>query len=325
VELVAVADPHPELLEKVKAQVPPGVQLYADYVKMLDEVKPDAVTVTVPNSEHIEVLRACAARHVHVWFQKPMATTYKDAVEMERLAREAGIKLMISYHNLWTPAMQALAARVKAVDVGPVQRMIAQNGFPPSRETRIMSKYYSTYFRDPARQGGGALMDQGTYGINWALWILGRPTSVYAVAKRLRNAPEFPTEDEAWLMLSYPNATAIIQGSWSMPAYGSSGGSGIQFIGPKGNLGVSTEGKAYFKKAFDERVEPNATGEPELIETPPLPPGRQNGVAHFIYCLRNDKPIDEPHTARLNVMVSEIVDAAYESIRTGRAITLLMH
>jgi predicted dehydrogenase len=169
------------------------------------------------------------------------------------------------------------------------------------------------------------LEDQATYGIDLALWILGRPTSVYATAKRLRNAPEFPSEDEAWLMLSYPNATAIIQGSWSMPAYGSSGGSGIRFIGPKGNMGISGEDRFYFKRAFDERIEPNATGEPQPQEAPPVPPERQNGIAHFVDCIRNDKPIYEPHTARLNVMVSEVADAAYESIRTGRAVTLLLH
>ena len=48
----------------------------------------------------------------------------------------------------------------------------------------------------------------------------------------------------------------------------------------------------------------------------------RNGIAHFVYCLRSGKPFDEPHTPRLNVWVAEVVDAAYESIRTGRAVPL---
>src|SRR5215831_5163986 len=59
-ELVAIADSHPELVAKAKAQVRGSVKFYSDYVKMLDEAKPEAVFVTTSNDRHLEILKECA-------------------------------------------------------------------------------------------------------------------------------------------------------------------------------------------------------------------------------------------------------------------------
>src|SRR5579884_2965671 len=45
-ELVAIADPHPNLVQKAKAQAPSTVKFYSDYMQMLDEARPEAVIVT---------------------------------------------------------------------------------------------------------------------------------------------------------------------------------------------------------------------------------------------------------------------------------------
>src|SRR5207237_4628441 len=96
-ELIAIADSHPELVQKAKAQVPSTVKLYSNYVTMLDEAKPEAVIVTTENDRHLEILRECAKRHIHYSTEKPMATNARDAREMERLANDARIKLMVNY------------------------------------------------------------------------------------------------------------------------------------------------------------------------------------------------------------------------------------
>jgi predicted dehydrogenase len=53
-----------------------------------------------------------------------------------------------------------------------------------------------------------------------------------------------------------------------------------------------------------------------------VPPEKINGVAYFLDCIRNNKPIEGPVTPEINVGVNEIIDAAKESIRTGRAVEL---
>ena len=66
---------------------------------LLSQRGPDAVIITTSNDRHLEILRECAKRHIHYSVEKPMATNAADAREMERLAKEAGIKLMVNYWN----------------------------------------------------------------------------------------------------------------------------------------------------------------------------------------------------------------------------------
>ena len=78
-ELVAIADSHSELVDRAKTKVPGTVKFYSDYVKMLDEMKPDGVIVTTENDKHLEILRECAKRHISFSTEKPMATTTATA------------------------------------------------------------------------------------------------------------------------------------------------------------------------------------------------------------------------------------------------------
>jgi len=321
-ELVAVADPHPDLLERARGAAKPEVKFFGDYVRMLDEMEPDAVLSTTPNNQHLEIVRACAKRRIHVWFQKPMAANLKDAREMERLAREAGIVLMVNYWNLWDPAMQTLTARVQAGDIGAVERFVSRNAFSASKNATAkgMSSYYFNYFHDPVKHGGGAIMDQGTYGIDYALSLMGRPARVFALGKKLRGLAGLSSEDEGWVILDYPKATAVIWGGWwILPDTGPGVGENMM-TGPKGVLS-RTAGVVTFAQGADPDRGIKA-GPTQAVPAPAIPPERRNGVAHFVDCIRHNKPVDAPHTAALNVMVHGVVEAAYESIRTGRAVTL---
>src|SRR6266446_4987190 len=178
-ELVAIADPHPELVSRAKAQVPATTKFYSNYVQMLDEAKPAAVIVTTENDRHLEILRECAKRHIHYSTEKPMATNAADAREMERLASQSGIKLMVNYWNAWVAPTHDLFHRVKSGDIGAVQKIIVQYGHNGPKEIGV-SKEFEEWLYDPAKNGGGAIMDFGCYGAEWAIWLKGRPTRVYA-------------------------------------------------------------------------------------------------------------------------------------------------
>src|SRR6202049_1940204 len=127
-ELVAIADPDPALVDKAKKQVAETVKFYSDYVKMLDQAKPEAVIVATANDRHLEILRECAKRHIHYSTEKPMAATAAEAREMERLASASGIKLMVNYWNAWVAPTHTIFHKVSAGELGPVQRIIVQYG-----------------------------------------------------------------------------------------------------------------------------------------------------------------------------------------------------
>jgi predicted dehydrogenase len=310
-DLVAIADSHPELVDKAKSQVPGAVKFYSDYIRMLDEAKPDVVFVTTENDRHLAVLRECAKRHIHFSTEKPMATNAADAREMERLAHKAGIKLMVNYWNAWTGSSHALFHRVKSGEVGEVQKIIVQYGHQGPKEIGI-SKEFGEWLYDPEKNGGGALMDFGCYGAEWALWLKGRPIRVYATARKLKTAQHNRVDDDATIVLDYSDATVIIEPSWGWP-YGMDR---VYVFGSKGSL-LATRNNLFLRASSAQNAEASLDGVRTAFS--PVQHETSNPIAYFLDCIRNHKPVEDPVSARLNVQVMEILDAARKSIRTGRA------
>ena len=309
-ELVGIADNHPDLINQAKSQVPASVQFYSDYIKMLDEAKPVAVFVTTANDRHLEILRECAKRHIHYSTEKPMATNAADAREMERLADQAGIKLMVNYWNAWVPSSYALFDRAKSADIGPVHTVIVQYGHNGPKEIGV-SKEFAEWLYDPVKNGGGAIMDFGCYGAEWALWLKGRPARVYASARKLKTEQHNRVDDDATITLGYPDATVIIEASWDWP-YNMDR---VYVFGPKGSL-LAQRGDLHFRPSSSPDTA-NPDGQP--IALSPLPHERSNPIAYLLDRIKTNQPIEGPLSSKLNVQVMEILDAARDSARTGKA------
>jgi predicted dehydrogenase len=310
-ELIAIAETDQALVGRAQKQVPAGVKFYTDYVAMLDEAKPEAVIVATSNDRHLEILRQCARRHIHYSTEKPMATSAKDAREMERLAREANIKLMVNYWNAWVAPSHDLFHRVRAGELGPVQKIIVEYGHRGPKEIGI-TQQFASWLYDPVKNGGGAIMDFGCYGAELSLWLKGRPTRVYATTKKLKVDQKNQVDDDATIVLDYGDATAILQASWNWPYTKEQ----VEVFGPKGSL-LARHDTLQFRSA-DARG-PNDAADGQNVSTTALPKETSNPIAYFVDCIRNNKPIEDPVSAQLNVQVMEILDAARESARTGKS------
>jgi predicted dehydrogenase len=309
-ELVAIAEAQPALVKEAESKVPASVKFYSEYVKMLDEVKPEAVIVTTANDRHLEILRECAKRHIHYSTEKPIATNAADAREMERLANRAGIKLMVNYWNAWVAPSHELFHRVQDGQVGTVQKIIVQYGHAGPKEIGV-SEYFANWLYDPVKNGGGAIMDFGCYGAEWAVWLKGRPKGVQAIAQKFKVSQHNKVDDDATILLEYPDATVIIEASWDWPySMGQ-----VQVFGPKGSL-LATPNKLFYRPTDDDGKKMGLEGEPVALNAPQG--ATSNPVAYFVDRIRHDKPIEDPLSMRLNVQVMEILDAARESIRSGR-------
>jgi predicted dehydrogenase len=310
-ELVAIAESQPALVKEAKSKVPDSVKFYVDYVAMLDEAKPDAVIVTTANDRHLEILRECAKRHIHYSVEKPMATNAADAREMERLASQAGIKLMVNYWNAWVAPTHELFHRVKDGQLGAVQKIIVQYGHGGPKEIGV-SKYFADWLYDPVKNGGGAIMDFGCYGAEWALWLKGRPKAVMATAHKLKVEQHNKVDDDSTIVLDYPDATVIIEASWDWP-YDMGR---VQVFGPKGSL-LATRSELFYRSSDARGSKTGLEGERVSLNAPPQE--TSNPISYFVDCIRHNKPIEDPLSTNLNVQVMEILDAARESVRTGHA------
>ena len=309
-ELVAIADSHQELVEKARALVPASVKLYPGYVEMLDQAKPEAVFVTTENDKHLEILRECSKRHISFSTEKPMATNAADALTMEQLAENSGIKLMVNYWNAWTASTRELNQRVKSGEIGPVRKLVLQYGHQGPKEIGI-SKEFGNWLYDPVKNGGGAIMDFGCYGAEMALLVRGLPLRVYAVTRKLKAGQNNRVDDDATIIMDYPDGTAVIEASWDWPHNMDR----TYVFGTKGSL-LSTADDLYERMQSD-KDEPTPDGTPAKLGS--VPHELSNPIAYMIDRIRTNKPVDDPLSGKLNVQVMEILDAAREAVRTGKA------
>ena len=309
VKLVGIAERNPDLVAEAR-KVAPGVAIFDDYNKMLDETKPDIVWAFVENNRHMEIAKACAPRKINVMYEKPLASTYKEAEAIRQLAAKNNIKVMTNYQMAWWAANYVAKAQADSGAIGKVWRLhgVVGHGGPGSDGPR--NKAFFEWLTDPVQNGAGSLVDFGCYNALWSLWYMGRPTKVYAQANHLR--PErFPkVEDNADLMLSYPNGVAIFEASWDLPASYQD----LEVFG--------LDGSVYMKQSkVTLRKKGRGQGEQD-VPLEPLPPERADPIAYMVDAIRNNKPIEGMTGLDINVGVIEIIEAAKESLRTGRAVEL---
>jgi predicted dehydrogenase len=309
-KLVAVAEPNAELVAEAK-KTAGAVPYYPDYKKMLEEAKPAIVWAFVENNRHLEIVQACAPRHIHVIFEKPLASTFKEALAIESLAKKHGIRVMTNYQMVWWPANYAAKSQADAGAIGKVWRLrgVVGHGGPsgPGWEA-ARNKFFRQWLTDPIGNGAGSLMDFGCYNALWSLWYLGQPETVFAQVNHLRPDLYPKVEDNADLLLHYKNGVGIFEGSWSLPRSFQD----LEIFGSSGSLYMEN-GKLELRKG---------SAKPESVALTQLAPERASPVAFMVNAVRNNQEIEGLTGLPMNVGVVEIIEAAKRSVATGRAVKL---
>jgi predicted dehydrogenase len=326
-KLVGVAETLPELLQRAKRtdQIPqstktrPGVPenlFFADWKKMIDETKPDIVWAFTPTNEHVDVVRYCAPRGIHVIMEKPLAATYQEALEIQALAKKYNILTLANYGSTWQASSYAVKAAVDGGEIGPVWRLHAVQGSGGPGDPKTSS--FVKWLADPVQNGGGALIDFGCYIVNWSVWLKGMPESVYATANHLKPELYPKVEDNATMVLNYKDGVAILEASWDLPPAQRVGN---EVYGMKGSIVggvVRKAGQPAAPRTDGGRGQPQ--GEPLTVT--PLPPERSEPIAYMVDHIRHKQPLDGPSALDLNVTVQEVLEAAKISIKTGKAVPL---
>jgi UDP-N-acetylglucosamine 3-dehydrogenase len=132
VELVGIADANLATAQAVARRY--GTQAYSDHLRLLREMRPDAVTVAVPTVEHLRVALDCIEHGVHLLVEKPIAFTVEEGRQIIEAAERAGVKLMIGHVERFNPAVLALKQHLAEGKLGRVFQIEAHREGPfPSR------------------------------------------------------------------------------------------------------------------------------------------------------------------------------------------------
>ena len=111
VTLVGVAETLPDRVARAEKEeaaqggtrpaVSPSL-VFTDWKKMIDATKPDIVWAFLETSRHLEVVQYCAPRGINVTFEYPLAVTYRDALEIQALARRYNTLVLTNNLGVWT-------------------------------------------------------------------------------------------------------------------------------------------------------------------------------------------------------------------------------
>ncbi|MGA9408697.1 MAG: Gfo/Idh/MocA family oxidoreductase [Bacteroidota bacterium] len=193
--------------------------IYDNLDKMLDAVKPEAVVAFGSILEHTSVVESCAPRGINVMVEKPLATTVKYAERMEELAKKYHIHLLTDYETSWYPSTAKSIQLVNDSDfVGNVRKVIIHDGHQGPKEINV-NKEFLDWLTDPVQNGAGALFDFGCYGANLMTCLQKgeEPVSVTAVTRQFKPDVYPKVDDDATVIVDYPDAQCVLMPSWNWP------------------------------------------------------------------------------------------------------------
>ena len=285
-----------------------------DYRTLLDDPDIDVVDILTPNYLHSEMTIAAAEAGKHVICIKPLAINMQQVEAMERAITESGVRFFYAENVPFIPALEKAQSVIEEGALGEVFRVKACEGIgmPPN-----------SWAFDPEKSGGGAIIDMAVHSIAFCRWIAGAEAeSVYAQAGTFLHRDKTSNGDTAVLVIRFKNGViGQCEDSWSLAGamdsrfevFGTAGRILIDNLHRQPLQVVSEEGYAYWGG-------PKASGRGWTFPLP-LPgdviDGQYAMLEHFIDCLRHDtRSRSEFADGRA---IQSIVDAAYRSLKSGKA------
>ena len=308
--LIAAADPNEPLLAQVGSAH--GCELHSDYETLLKRDDIDAVYIFASNRTGAELAVEAARRGKHIFIEKPMAADLAGADAMLSAARDAGVRLMINWPFAWWTQMQHAIRLAQSGDIGRVWQVKYRAAHQGPAEMGC-TRYFCDWLYDPHLNGGGALMDYCCYGSILSRVLLGRPESVFGMDGNLCKK-SLPVEDNAMLVLRYPDAMATSEASWTQIGKLSSYLTII--YGETGTLLVEPRDGANLLKATND----DETG--SEIDVPEAVPELRSGSAHFLHAIQTGapfQPLCDPENCR---DAQAILEAGRRSAKTRTEVAL---
>ncbi len=269
--------------------------VFTDPARMYAEAKPDAVTIVTPHTLHFEHGKQALQAGCHVLMEKPMVTDADQAHALKGVVEQSGKVFVIGYNTPCTPQFHYLRNLVRRKELGRLETVtgwLTQNWRKGTR---------GTWRQDPALSGGGQMYDSGAHLFNSLVWTVEQPVAeVFAFVDNL----DTPVDINGTVNIRFADGTlATITIAGNCPNSGA--GMYLSFDGGRVDIdGWNGKWINVYKEGVGEVQDLPLTGQ---AETP---------NDNFINAILGH---DEPRTSVQNgINQSELMDAIYESARTGQ-------
>jgi predicted dehydrogenase len=268
----------------------------------------DAAVLGLPNKFHAPYALAMLSAGKDVFVEKPMALS---AAEGEKIGRAAiKHKRVLMSGHMWRFDTEVNYVK-GAVQSGLIGKIVKTKGFGIH-----VNWGPSGWFAQKKLAGGGALADMGVHALDTVRYIMGDPQPVRVYAAIGTYYGHYDVDDTGVLMITWSNgATSIIESGWWQP-HSDGPEAGTRLYGTKG-----------YASLFPTEFKFKLGGRPgEFLS--PMPPRAEHceqgmydrQMEHFIHCILKRKN-PSPGFAEGQTIL-RIVDAAYQSSKSGQAVKL---
>jgi predicted dehydrogenase len=279
----------------------------------------DAVYVATPADLHCAQVLACASAGKHVLCEKPLGLSVAEAQRMLEACARAGLQLGAAFMMRFHAQHQAALALVREGRLGTPVYARAQLScwYPPIA---------GAWRQDPARGGGGSLIDMGGHSIDLLEMFFGPVSEVSCFIHN--SVHQYQPEDSAAALLRFANgAMATVDTFFCIPdeagdnvleLYGSRGS-----ILAKGTIGQGSQGRMLARlgpagAGYDaQQQRDSAAG----FEIAPEPVNTYRAeIEEFSQALLDGRP--SCLSGQIGLRSQMVLAACYESARAGRAISV---
>jgi len=334
VEMVACADTTPDVPELREAPYTRAWNLkyaledigvsrsYDDHGEMLAKEQLDIVICCSENSQHPEVVEACAAAGANVCVEKPMARSLADALRMARACDAAGTTMVVNWPMTWQPSARkaksliddgaigrVLQVKARLGHTGPLGSGAAHAGVDETAAPMTDAERAATWWHR-ADAGGGATLDFCCYGAMASRWYIGEPATAAVGMSANLNSQWADADDNGVILVRFPEAMALLEGTWTTWDQGVPGGPIV--YGTTGTLVVDQQGGRPIVRL--ER----GGGDTTIHECDPLPEGRDQVPGEFVHYLATGEPLHPTLEQGFNLEVMAILDAGVRSAASGK-------
>lgn len=313
IEIVGIVEPNRDLAQRYTEQYGLSMDIVFNTIEeMVETTQPEAVTAFNTIYDHLSVVEYCAPRGIHVMVEKPLAVSVEHAQKMVDLAKEHNIHLLTNYETTWYGSnYEAYRILHEEAKIGDLRRIQFFTGHPGPIEIGC-NREFVEWLIDPYWNGAGALTDFGCYGANLATWLhKGQtPTTVTCVTQQIKPELYPKVEDDATIVLTYPNSQVIIQASWNW----SHSRKEMEVYGKNGYV--------FCRNGTDMQIlEDEKTG-PYTQKAAALPMGLHDPFAMLTAVVKDRKklPPFDLNGMDNNLIVMQILEAAKASAKTGKTI-----
>ena len=325
-EVSAIFDPKPARMSEAQSNFHlRDEQLYSDYKRCLEEIKPDLIILCPPTAEHALWVERVAPYGAHILVEKPFAQSVADADKMIAAMQAFGKELIINWPLRWVESHVTTHRLIQEGLIGDIIEVHYYNGNrgplyhgadkveqEPSAEAKQQSWWYSE------KEGGGSLRDYLGYGVTLGTWFNGGKIPL-EISSMTAGTTGLEVDEHSITVARYEQGLSKFETRW-----GTFSDPWTHQPQPKCGFIVRGSEGTISSYDYESTIRIQTRKNPEGFDHPvdALPIGGRNGIEYAIHQIENNAAIEGPLSPTLARIGQQMVDAAIVSVETQATVTI---